>query len=108
MHEWRRVGRAPGASAARTGDGRGAVSHGWASGLFRRGAGGAQGEHLAEPLECVFTNGSLSLAVRAAVTGAGGATCVAPAWPLDRSGARPLQALQRVRAASCGGRGRAG
>ncbi|KAK9837118.1 hypothetical protein WJX81_003998 [Elliptochloris bilobata] len=46
-----------------------------------------QGEHLAEPLQCVFSNGSLSLAVRARVCDAGNATCTAPAWPLDRNDA---------------------
>jgi hypothetical protein len=88
-HGWRRAGRAPGGLPARERDGPVQCSMLRRIGLLRRGAGGAQGEHLAEPLECVFTNGSLSLAVRAAVSGAGGATCVAPAWPLDRSGARP-------------------
>ena len=50
-------------------------------------SGPSQGEHLEAPLECVFSNGTLSLAVRAAVTGAQNATCKAPAWPLSRSGA---------------------
>ena len=49
--------------------------------------GFSQGEHLEAPLECVFSNGTLSLAVRAAVTDARNATCKAPAWPLSRSGA---------------------